>query len=258
MLSVTNLARQAAHHVLRRSAQMTDNDLHEAARLVATLTQNQRLQLFRLLSREFPVHALEEKLNTSAEIILEAIARSSDLTLRGVRGVIAEAAFATDVLSRLPGWQNVEIQGNPSYDFLLRDSVGDVRIQVKLQRQVTQRPMWSEEAPRRCGLPAGLYVVETQRTRSGKTASGAKTRPYRFDEFDLLAVSLHPSMREWSTFAFTLCGWLVPDAVDPQCIQTYQAVPKVPDEYHWTSDLLKAVGWLRSGERRPLPFTRPS
>ena len=250
--------RQAAHHVLTRRAQMTDNDLEEASKLVAALTQSQRLQLFRLLSREFPIHPLEEKLNTSAEIILEAIARSSDLTLRGVRGVIAEAAFATDVVPGLQGWQTIEIEGNASYDFLLRDSVGDVRVQVKLQRQMAQQPMWSEEAPRRCGLPAGFYVVETQRTRGGKTASRAKTRPYRFDEFDVLAVSLHPSTRDWSTFAFTLCGWLVPDAVDPQCIQTYQAVPKVPDEYHWTSHLLNAVGWLRSGERRPLPFTRPS
>lgn len=235
---------------------MTENELHEATRLVAALTRDQRLQLFRLLRKEFSIHPLEEKLNTSAEIILEAIARSSDLTLRGVRGVIAEAAFVTDVIAGLQGWQNLEIPGGASYDFLLRDHVGDIRIQVKLQRQVTQRPMWSEEAPRRCGLPAGQYVVETQRTRGGKTADGSKTRPYRFDEFDLLAVSLHPSTRDWSTFVFTLRSWLVPDAEDPACIQTYQAVPKEPDEHYWTGSLLQAVSWLRSGEQRPLPFKR--
>jgi len=236
---------------------MTDNDLNEAAQLVSTLTQEQRLQLFRLLSREFPIHPLEERLNASAEIILEAIARSSDLTLRGVRGVIAEAAFATDVVSGLQGWQDIEIEGDTSYDFLLRDSGGDVRVQVKLQRQLKQRPMWSEETPRRCGLPPGMFVVETQRTRGGKTASGAKTRPYRFGEFDILAVSMHPSTRDWSRFAFTLSGWLVPDAKDAKCIQTFQAVPNVPDEHHWTSDILKAVGWLRAAEVRPLPFINP-
>lgn len=39
-----------------------------------------------------------------------------------------------------------------------------------------------------------MYVVETPRTRGGKDlTSGEDTRPYRYGEFDILAVSMHPS-----------------------------------------------------------------
>lgn len=233
---------------------MTEVD--EAKQLLAQLTSEQRREVFRLLRAEFPIHPIEARLNTEAEIILEAINRASDLTLRGIRGVIAEAAFATDVVDSLTGWKDVTPAGDAPYDFALADDVGTVRIQVKLQRQRAQAPMFSEEAPRWTGLPAGLYVVETQRTRGGTAPDGRQTRPYRFGEFDILAVAMHPSTRDWASFMYAVASWLVPDPNEPTCIQKYQAVPSVPDEY-WAADLLACIERLRSGVRRQLPFTRP-
>jgi hypothetical protein len=76
-------------------------------------------------------------LNTEAEIILEAIQRSGGLTLRMIRGVIAEAAFEIEVVEHLEGWRNVTPPGDLPYDFLLDDGQGAVRVQVKLQRSLS-------------------------------------------------------------------------------------------------------------------------
>jgi len=82
------------------------------------------LAIFKHLRKEIPVHALEAKLNTTAEIILEAMDRASDLTMRGLRGIIAEAAFLVGVLGKLEGFENITPSGNLAYDFLIRDAVG--------------------------------------------------------------------------------------------------------------------------------------
>lgn len=222
-------------------------------RLLAEATPQEREAVFRHLRPEFSIHPLEERLGASAEVILEAIARASDLTRRGIRGVIAEAAFAMYVVAHLSGWVEEPIQGDAAYDSCLRDHVGRVRVQVKLQRQRQHRPMKSEEAPRWTKMPPGMFVVETQRTRTGKTRSGDDTRPYRFGEFDILAVSMHPSTGRWDSFMYTVAAWLVPDPTNPALIQKYQPVAAVPDQ-HWTSDFLEAVDWLRSGVERPLRY----
>jgi hypothetical protein len=52
--------------------------------------------------------------------------------------------------------------------------------------------MWAREAYR--FLPGDMYIVETQRTRRGSDKKTRdSTRPYRFGEFDLLAVAMYPS-----------------------------------------------------------------
>ncbi|HEY8484647.1 MAG TPA: hypothetical protein VIL13_08565 [Longimicrobiales bacterium] len=170
--------------------------IEQIKQLLRGCSPEERRQVLRHLRQEFPIHPLEAKLNAPAEMILEAIDRAGDLTLRGVRGVIAEAAFVTYILPKLKGWTSLEIEGDQSFDFLLADGQAEpVRVQVKLQRQQRQRPMKSEEAPRHLGYPPGLFIVETQRTRTGKGRQGENTRPYRFGEFDILAVSLHPSYK---------------------------------------------------------------
>ena len=90
-------------------------------RVEIEFTESQRREIFGYLRREFPIHPLEAKLNTRAEVILEAIDRASDLTLRGIRGVIAEAAFKQNVVASLHGWRNETLEGDLSYDFLLKD-----------------------------------------------------------------------------------------------------------------------------------------
>ncbi len=96
-------------------------------------------------------------------------------------------------------------------------------------------------------LSNSMYVVETQRTRGGKDArTGEDTRPYRFGEFDILAVSMEPSTRRWDSFLFTVGKWLLPRPDDHRLILKFQPVPNEPNDY-WTSDFEQSVVWFRSG-----------
>lgn len=209
-------------------------------------TAKQRRDIFNLLRHEFPIHPIEQKLNATAEVICEAIHRASDLTLRGVRGVIAEASFEVSVVKALPGWTNATPSGDHPYDFLLRDKAGDVRVQIKMQRQKEHEPMTANQAYRY--LPKDLFVVETQRTRGGTDKTGASTRPYRFGEFDILGVSMHPSCNEWDRFLYTVERWLVPNPDRPTELLKFQPVPKTANEF-WTNSFGTAVQWFRSGRK---------
>jgi hypothetical protein len=225
-------------------------DIEQIKRLLSLCSPAQRQEIFQYLRAEFPIHPLEGELHTEAEIILEAIQRSGGLTLRMIRGVIAEAAFEIEVVERLEGWRNVTPPGDLPYDFLLDDGQGAVRIQVKLQRSLAHRPMWAREAYR--FLPGNMYVVETQRTRRGSDKrTGGATRPYRFGEFDLLAVAMYPSTREWNTFMYTVADWLLPGRTDSAEILKFQPVATLPND-DWTSDFHTAVGWLRSSLQKKI------
>lgn len=224
-------------------------DIGQIKHLLSLCSSAQRQEVFRHLRKEFPIHPLEGKLNTDAEIILEAIQRSGGLTLRMMRGVIAEAAFEIDVVERLEGWSNITPPGDLPYDFLLDDGIGAVRVQVKLQRSVEHRPMKANEAYR--FLPAGMYVVETQRTRKGSNKVGGSTRPYRFDEFDLLAVSMQPSTSTWDTFMYTVADWLIPGRTDLSEILKFQPVATTPND-DWADNFHTGVQWLRSGRKKKI------
>ena len=192
---------------------MTQVDLTRLHALLVGCQVEERRALFKMLREEFPIHDLERKLNVSAEVILEAISRASDLTLRGIRGIIAEAAFKQYEIARITetaNWEDVPLNGDHSYDFAIKDSVGTVRIQVKMQRQKEQRPMLAFEANKTmfCTL-TDQFVVETQRTRGGTDKDGKATRPYKFGEFDILAVAMHPSTGDWSQFLYTVERWLI-------------------------------------------------
>lgn len=224
--------------------------VQEIKRLLSLCTPKQRWEIFRQLRQEFPIHPLEAQLNTDAEIILEAIHRSGGLTLRMIRGVIAEAAFEVEVVDRLQSWRNVTPTGDLPYDFLLDDGQGLVRVQVKLQRSLAHRPMWANEAYR--FLPGNAYVVETQRTRKGSNrTTGGSTRPYRFGEFDIIAVAMHPSTNRWDTFMYTVADWLLPGRADPTELLKFQPVATVGND-DWTDSFNTAVEWLRSGVKKTI------
>ncbi len=239
---------------------MSPSDLQRLRSALQGYTRDERQELFRILREEFPIHDLETRLGATAEIILEAIARSSDLTLRGVRGVIAEAAFKEHVVIPLltDGWREDMVGGDSAFDFRLAEpatltqAAPEVRIQVKMQRQKEQRPMYASEASRRL-FPRGttMWVVETQRTRGGTNAQGHNTRPYRFGEFDILAVALHPSTQDWSRFRYTVGRWLIPDRDDRELIFKYQPVPPVANS-DWTDDLREAVAWFHGGQQKEI------
>jgi hypothetical protein len=227
---------------------MSDTD--QIKHLLRRCSAAQREEVFRHLRQEFAIHPLEAELHTKAEIILEAIRRAGGLTLRMMRGVLAEAAFEVEVVERLKGWRNIPRAGDLPYDFLLKDKKREVRVQVKLQRSKAGRPMRAKEAAR--SFPADLYVVETQKTRRGTARkTGSATRPYRFGEFDLLAVAMYPSTSRWDSFMYTAANWLLPGKTDAAEILKYQPVSGTPNE-DWTDTFSTAVDWLRSGESKKI------
>lgn len=147
----------------------------ELYNLIESLSDDARRALLARLRGLHPIHKIEAEWGVPAEAILEAIARSSDLSQRGVRGLIAEAYFEMRILPVLAGWKNDTPPGNHAYDFRLRRGDQLVTIQVKTQRRKSGSPMMANEAYR--WLPVDSSVVETQRTRAGTDAQGSSTRP---------------------------------------------------------------------------------
>lgn len=212
--------------------------------LLEECSEDEKLEILQHIRQTVPIHTIEAKLNTTAEVILEAIDRASDLTLRGIRGIIAEASFLVTVINKLEGWKNIPLTSDYSYDFLIEDSIGQIRIQVKMQRKEKGVPKLSKSGNK--------YVVETQRTRGGKDAlTGEATRPYRFGEFDILAVSMHPSTNDWDSFMFTVGNWLIPRPGAPKQLEVYQPVSMAPDE-DWTDNLLTSIEWFRQGHTKTI------
>jgi hypothetical protein len=219
--------------------------------LLRKCTPEERQEIFELLRQEFPIHPLEGRWNTKAEVILEAINRSPDLTQRGLRGIIAEAAFAIDIIGKSERWRDITPMMNLAYDSLVEDDIGQVRVQIKLQRRKAGEPMITKGIRLFQSYPADMFVVETQKTRGGKDSAGEDTRPYRYGEFDILGVSLHPSTQKWTDFAFTVADWLIPDPATLRYIHKLQPVSPVENE-DWTRDFDTCVEWFRSRRRKTI------
>jgi hypothetical protein len=212
-------------------------------------------------------HPLELEWGVAGDTILSAIRRSSDLTKRGVRGIIAEAVFESDVLPALEakGWEPASIPADLSYDVKIRRADKSVTIQIKLQRLEKGAPKlyypkhYSQET---------LYVVEVQKTRSGQKASEAtdgeaggvsksarsakvQTRPYHFGDFDILAVNMHPSSGNWNDFRYTVSSWLLPrrDRKSKHLIEIFQPVATSANDV-WTDDIETCLEWLEQGVER--------
>jgi hypothetical protein len=209
-------------------------------------------------------HPLEDELEVDAETILDAIKRSDPIGKRGIRGLVAKAVFERDALPAAAknGW--TPVTGKPTdtfYDFHLERGDRKVRIQVKLQRIEKFQPMrfnpkcYSEE----------LYDVEIQKTRGGKKRpkdqmKGANalveavmenedTRPYKFTDFDILAVNMHPLTKRWNNFRFTVASWLIARSKNSSLIEIHQPVAKEPNDV-WTDDLNTCLDWFLSGDQR--------
>lgn len=175
-----------------------------------------------------------------------------------LRGVVAEAGFAKYVVPALAegGWQDISSPENTACDYVIRDAEGKIGIQVKLQRSTLKGGKIVTNG-RRWGLAPNMYLVELQRSRTGAKpgdnpaeAETQKTRPYRYGEFDLLAVSLQPSTGKWSTFRYTVGNWLLPGPGLNE-IATYQPVT-MKENADWTDDINTAIGWFRSGVKKTI------
>jgi hypothetical protein len=217
----------------------------------------ERQSLAHHLAIGLPRHPLEDEWGVDADTILSAIRRSSDLTKRGVRGIIAEAVFEREVLPTIAslGWKSgTTPAGDWPFDALLEKAGRSVRIQIKLQRLEAGTP--KQYYPKQ--YADEFYVVEVQKTRSGKKRSGASgtsqapdvaTRPYRFGDFDILAVNMHPATRRWNDFRYTVANWLLPRPADNTLIEIFQPVCLQANNV-WTDDIAICLQWLTSGEKR--------
>jgi hypothetical protein len=231
----------------------------ELRKLVDGLKEREQRALYAYLRTRLGPHPLETRWGLTADVILGAIDRSPDITQRGIRGVIAEAVFETEVLPFLTGWENVKVEKELPYDFKLNERGGEatVTIQVKLQRS-------ERGAPKRGAgfLPKEFFIVEVQKTRSGtKSVKPAgepgsvveeieiQTRPYNFGDFDILAVNMHPSTNDWSRFMYTLGLWLIPREKQPSLIDIMQPVSETRNNV-WTDNLEECIAWFKSGEKR--------
>ena len=211
--------------------------------LLAKCSDEQRRQVFEELRATIPIHPFETRMNAKAEVILEALDRAGSLTLRGIRGIIGEATFVREVVPSLAGWEDVTSPGDLPYDAALRDGASTIKVQVKMQRRAAG-VAW---------LRNGAAVVEVQRTRGGKR-DGEDTRPYRFGEFDILAVCMEPSHARWNSFHYIPERWLNPRLSNAALLEIMQPVALEPDAI-WTNNFDEAVRRLRSGHPRPVTQT---
>jgi hypothetical protein len=233
----------------------------QVKQLIQTLTEDEQREILNYIKSIIGRHPLEEKLNLDAEAILEAIDRANELTIRNIRGVIAEAAFNRFVLSNTDRFKLLAPVGDSSdkYDYLINDDNGEISIQVKLQRSEKGEPKI---------LGNGMYAVEVQRTRTGKRKLKQKdddseegnvlvieTRPYPFGQFDILAVCMYPSTGEWNSFMYTVSSWLIPRPKEPHLIKVLQPIARDPNE-DWTDDLVTCVMWFRSGQKKQISNPR--
>jgi hypothetical protein len=232
---------------------------------IEVCTAEEKAALRRFLHITSP-HGLETKWGIDADVILDAIEKSSDLTKRGLRGILAEAIFETDIVPLLGGdWKAAVINRNEDlpYDTLLQNGDDTIRVQVKLQRSEKGAPKFFHPKHYEEG---SLYVVEVQKTRSGtvtvkeplpdsdvelkvQKSTVEDSRPYRFGQFDILAVNMHPSANDWKSFRYTLGAWLLPRPEEPTKIAVLQPVSQVPNDV-WTDDLETCLRWFREGEQK--------
>ncbi|MFZ0742799.1 MAG: hypothetical protein WAM85_00240 [Terracidiphilus sp.] len=224
---------------------------------------NERARIFQTLEGRLPSHPLETEWSIDGDDVLTSIYRSSDLSRRGVRGLIAEYFFDREVIPQIvrEGWNVVPIPiGDFPYDSLVKKGDSQVSIQIKLQRLTAGQPkrFWANK------YEEVFYDVEVQKTRTGKkrqSKSGivesetpkvvpelTNTRPYPFGAFDILAVNMQPATKNWSEFRFTVAKWLLPRADSPSLIEIHQPVSLVPDDA-WTNDLSTCLEWYLSGRQ---------
>lgn len=217
------------------SKQIKDEDFNKLLSILKRCDKSQLDVLTKHLNIQPFTHPLENVINAKAEILLDSLMRSSYITLNGIRGIIAESTFNTIVVKDSKKWKDIPAGAQNPYDFILEDNIGQVRIQIKLQRKLDNLPWIRKD---------GCAVVETERTRSGKTKDGESSRPYRYGEFDLLGVCMEPSHSMWESFLYIPQKYLEPHKDNIKFLNKLQSVPLTPKN-NWTNNLDEAVDLFR-------------
>lgn len=228
----------------QRGLRVSEANLATIRELLAQCSPEEQAAIFRELRARHLIHEFEDVVGAPAEMILEAIHRAPELTRRMLRGVIADAAFRQFVVRPLAesGWRDVTPVGNFAYDYKLDDGAGPVTVQVKLQRSERGAPV--VKRGERYGFGETVHIVETQKTRTGTDGEDNQTRPYRYGEFDILAVSMQPSAAKWDRYMYTLGRWLLPGRKAGE-MATLQPVAMSQNEF-WTDDFRTAAQWFRT------------
>lgn len=231
----------------RRGPRVSEANLATIRELLAQCSPQEQAALFRELRARHLIHEFEEIIGAPAEMILEAVHRAPELTQRMLRGVIADAAFRQFAVLPLTesSWRDVTPVGNFAFDYKLEDSAGPVTVQVKLQRSERGAPV--VKRGERFAFGENVYIVETQKTRTGTDGEDKQTRPYRYGEFDILAVSMQPSTMKWDRYMYTLGRWLLPGRNVGE-MATLQPVAMTPNEF-WTDDFRIVAQWFRTEDR---------
>lgn len=222
---------------------MSEDTLRVVRELLSQCSPEERAAVFKELRAAHSIHPYEAVVGAPAEMILDAVYRAPELTRRMLRGVIADAAFRTFVVAAIATrrWCDVTPEGNFAYDYRVDDGQGPITIQVKLQRSERGAPVIKQG--KRYGFGGDVFLTETQKTRSGTDGRANQTRPYRYGEFDVLAVSMQPSTGNWHSYMYTLGRWLLPGKIADE-VATLQPVTKTPSDF-WTDDFEVAARWFR-------------
>lgn len=224
----------------------------------------ERKDLFEFLRARVPPHPLEVEWAIDGDDVLSSLHRATDLSKRGVRGLIAEFMFERDVLPSVRGnrWRLVSIpKGDWPYDSMVERDGKQVSIQIKLQRLEAGLPKRFRKSTYKDVI---YYDVEVQKTRTGKKRipkgvplspeekipiSLADTRPYPFGAFDILAVNMQPATKKWSEFRFTVGNWLLERPDSPTLVEIHQPVALIADDV-WTDNLNTCLEWFLNGESK--------
>lgn len=231
------------------------NENSRIQKFLQTLSEEEKKVLYEQLKIEIGIHPLENEIGLSGDAVLSAIQKmraEAPLTWRMLRGVLAETTYGVNVLTKIVGWSDITPIGDLPYDYLITDGTINIRIQIKLQRSKDFVAMTANQA--RKDFRNDMYVVETQKTRGGKDELGSDTRPYKFNEFDILAVCMQPSTGKWDDYMYSLDRWLIPDPKNSNLLLKFQPVAMSPDN-DWTDSLETAIGWFTQGNVQPKTIT---
>ena len=168
--------------------------------------------------------------------------------LTGVAGIARG-----DVVSTWDGtnnsWSNpahwipagVPNNGNNGTNYAVVVTAGTLNLDIPITLDPMTRVVKRGE---RFGFGETVHIVETQKTRTGTDGEDNQTRPYRYGEFDILAVSMQPSTAKWDRYMYTLGRWLLPGRNKGE-MATLQPVAMSPSEF-WTDDFRTAAQWFRT------------
>lgn len=178
-------------------------------------------------------HPLESSLNASARDILDAISSGFRAKV-DVKGKLAELYLFRTLESLqkqgvISGLRWSDADGEP--DFYLCHEARQLTLQCKNVRS----------GPQRCkGAESTSFRVELQKTRGGiDPKTGAKTRLYRPDEFDVVAVCLFNQTGAWDYF-YAAAKDLARHRKQPDRLEVMHPIPQ-PATPPWYADFQEVL-----------------